>query len=317
MWYNRHMPDDNQNQPREEEKPPVLDYFNSQAMQAANQKAGRWFSTIVITIVCVFGVLLLIAILLPSLGSAGPRANRVKCASNLRQIGQALQLYANDNKCYPQTLYDPTKPLGNGFTGAGVANPFGPGGPAANDPTAAMFLLVKTTDLNVEVFVCPSSNQDKDTFTVNNVTYTYKQRSNFTGPNNLSYSLTNMYPGTAAVKLGYKWDPNVTADFAIGADRNDADPKAFAGVTSASPQTQQRALNSHNHEQDGQNVLYNDGHVEWANSPSVGANKDNIYSSAKVDAAGNQLDPAASAPLWPDPQGPLDTVLVPRKGNGF
>ncbi len=311
------MPDDNLNQPREDEKPKVLDHFNSQAMQAANQKAGRWFSLAAIMIICVLGALFLTGIVPISIGASKERANRVHCASNLRQIGQALQLYANGNKCYPQTTYDPTKPLSNGFTGAGAAIPFGPGGPAANDPTAAMFLLVKTTDMNQEVFVCPSSNQEKDTFTVNNVTYTSMQRSNFTGPNNLSYSFTNMYPGTAAVKLGYQWSPNVTADFAIAADRNDADPKAFVGVTSASPQTQQRPLNSHNHEQDGQNVLYNDGHAEWGQSPWMGVNKDNIYTSAKLDAAGNQLNPAASVPLWPDPQGPLDSVLVPRKGNGF
>ena len=316
MQYNARMPDNDHNPPREDGKPPILDYFNAQAMQKANQKAGRWFSRVAITIICVFGALFLIAGLIPP-RPARERANRVHCASNLRQIGQALALYYIDYKCYPQTLYDPTKPLGNGFTGAGVVDPFGPGGPAVNDPTAAMFLLVKTMQLDVAVFRCPSSNQDKDTFTVNNVTYTSQQRSNFTGPKNLSYSFTNMYPSTAAMKLGYKWSPNVTADFAIAADRNDADPKAFVGVTSASPQSQQRKLNSHNHGQDGQNVLYNDGHVDWVQTPWVGAYKDNIYTSAAVDAAGNQLDPAASTPLWPDPQGDLDTVLVPRKGNGF
>jgi type II secretory pathway pseudopilin PulG len=40
---------------------------------------------------------MLIAALLPSLCRSSETANRVKCASNLRQIGQAIALYARDN----------------------------------------------------------------------------------------------------------------------------------------------------------------------------------------------------------------------------
>jgi prepilin-type processing-associated H-X9-DG protein len=42
-------------------------------------------------------IALQISILLPSLNRAREAANRVKCASNLRQIGLAVQMYANDN----------------------------------------------------------------------------------------------------------------------------------------------------------------------------------------------------------------------------
>ncbi|HYE20390.1 MAG TPA: DUF3352 domain-containing protein [Tepidisphaeraceae bacterium] len=45
------------------------------------------------------------SILLPSLNKARESANRVKCASNLRQIGMGIILYANDNKGkYPPNL---------------------------------------------------------------------------------------------------------------------------------------------------------------------------------------------------------------------
>jgi prepilin-type processing-associated H-X9-DG protein len=47
----------------------------------------------------------MLSILLPSLNRAREMANRVKCASNMRQIGQDLMLYANANRGqYPPDL---------------------------------------------------------------------------------------------------------------------------------------------------------------------------------------------------------------------
>ncbi len=46
--------------------------------------------------IAVMGVL--VSLLLPSLKSARESARRVSCASNIRQVGYALQMYASDNK---------------------------------------------------------------------------------------------------------------------------------------------------------------------------------------------------------------------------
>jgi hypothetical protein len=233
-------------------------------------------------------------------------SRRSRCTSNLKQIGTSMQLYANDNGAFPRTRYDPDKPLGKGFTGARAANAFvGDDAPEVNDPTAALFLLVTTTDMTTQMFVCDRTND---------VPYTWQgSAANFGSAKNLSYSFTNMYPSKQAVERGYKWSPGAPADFAIAADRNDADPAAFNGVTRISSQGQQMAFNSHNHGREGQNVLFNDGHAEWFSNAWCGAEHDNIFTSALLPPTiiGSDLE------KWPEPQHALDTVLVPRKGYGF
>jgi prepilin-type N-terminal cleavage/methylation domain-containing protein/prepilin-type processing-associated H-X9-DG protein len=259
-------------------------------MKRSQRKTGF---TLVELLVVIGIIALLISILLPSLNRARETANRVKCASNLKQIATALALYANENKgLYPRTLASGDGSVVTANTGAAETDPFrGTAGNVVapvgtNNVPAAMFLLLRSQDLSAEVFTCPSSNAEKDEYGGGN--NTAQQRSNFTEvQKNLSFSYTNPYPSTSAVSNGYRLNSGVTPDLAIAADINPgAEAPDTQNVTQASSASQMKEANSNNHDGEGQNVMFGDGHVEFVPTPFVGIAKDNIYT-AKTDATTN------------------------------
>src|SRR3954470_8796424 len=127
-----------------------------------SRKGFTWVELLVVLVV----IVLAISFFLPTRRSTHESSARVGCASNLRQIGQAILLYSNDNRgAYPRTRVSAgpvRKPTWG--TGAPATQPTDPNGPADNDVTAALFMLLRTQDITSEVFMCPSSNAEKDDY---------------------------------------------------------------------------------------------------------------------------------------------------------
>ena len=252
--------------------------------------------------------LLIVALLLALFARAAPKAreaaNRVRCARQLKNLAMSIALYYNENKgAFPRTTYVPDAPL-TAYTGSQALDPFGPGGPAANDVTAGIFLLIRTQDIPSFIFVCPSTD-----FSQWNFNGKYSQYvSNFPGNQNLAYSYANPYPSAQAHQSGYDLSPKTRADFVIAADMNPGGA-IFPTLTPQSPPAQLRGGNSKNHGGDGQNVLYAGWHVEFRQTPFCGANEDCIYTVAGRDSAsasGKTSSTILGSPTWEG-----DSVLLP------
>jgi len=205
----------------------------------------------------------------------------------------------------PKMINDWTAPTEAGAFGMSS----GTGGQATI--TSCFYLLVRFTELPTKQFVCKgdfgSLEMKMNLFDLGTTPegdrYDFPDVWDFAGQTGnsqnyrpgdfCSYSYQDPYPAKAGDKT-YPATATSRPDIPVCADRNPMFDKNadeyFAGlkgnyrrpamdsqVTPPVPYDADKTLNSAAHQRDGQNVLFNDSHVEFAVNPWVGIERDNIY----------------------------------------
>ncbi|MBN2313284.1 MAG: prepilin-type N-terminal cleavage/methylation domain-containing protein [Sedimentisphaerales bacterium] len=278
--------------------------------------------TLVELLVVIAIIALLMGILMPALARVRQIAFRMVCGTNLSGIGKAMLIYSND--------YDDELPRAGGreSTWSGsvsdwtATNRFSAYGLAANGSggqatiSSCFYLLVKYAEVTPKSFICKG---DSGTTEFKPADYGAGERELIdlwdfgTNPyEHCSYSYHmpfGLYALTTASEPG----------LAVAADRNPyiaspaAEAKEFPGSYNPDGDTEAiKAGNATQHQEDGQNVLFLDFHVNFEKRPFCGVDDDNIWTF--WDGGDVRL---GSVPTYgSEPQGRTDSLLVQDAEGG-
>jgi prepilin-type N-terminal cleavage/methylation domain-containing protein/prepilin-type processing-associated H-X9-DG protein len=255
--------------------------------------------TLIELLVVIAIIALLISILLPSLSRARELSKRTVCASNLRGIGQAMYIYAQDD---PGVFPAITEQKDSGimqlfFPQDRTTEPSTTGTPS---PTVDMWTVIRTNNSTPKQFICPSTTDIADIAQDPTAYFDFARLTNVGG--NLSFGYQFQHDKQRPV-IGTASEPI----FPLMADGN---PYIKGGLlaTSLSADRQSAARgNSNNHtNREGQNVLYVDGHVAFEKGPDDGLSgnvaagigskgRDHIYTTHAADVTA-LVDPGNQAP---------------------
>ncbi len=245
-------------------------------------------------VVAIIGML--IAILLPNLAAALERARQTACSANLRSIGQSIKVYSSGNRGrWPTVFDDDSDSWGEqGWDDENTEIADFTDNEDVDDPDdlqpftcnlSCLYILIRKGMSKPGVFLCPSSPlQEED-----RELQVPEDEWSFRDLKHISYSYQN--------QLGGGTTENADADLIVAADMN---PLRGDMVMEDSDRPEDREkqdweLNSPNHDFEGQNCLYTDGHVLFHDKPQVGLGGNNIWVASEYD---RENDPA-----WEEEEG--------------
>jgi prepilin-type processing-associated H-X9-DG protein len=304
--------------------------------QSGGRLAGTGLAVVGMVLPVFSFVVVLGAVMMPALARTRQLAFRMTCGTNLSGLGKAMLIYADDyNGELPRaggrsTQWAATTPdwLGVDRRQAFDLAADDSGGQASI--SSSLYLLVKYAQVTPKSFVCkgdvgttefvpfPDMSLPRD--------FELRDAWDFGPPEDSSKHCSYAYhmpygqfalttsnePGFAVAADRNPWidsPSGVRADFS----RFKPDVHPFAGTTN-----QARNGNAMTHQLDGQNVLFLDGHVEFAKRAFCGVENDNIYTISSSPTAG---DPLGTPPtLGSQPANRKDSLLVndpisPTKGR--
>ena len=256
-------------------------------------------------LVGVLGIAVLsVAFGFPALAQWRHLSQREVCGLNLKGIGISTRIYANENQeKWPSPPFQrqaidnegidylagdhvnepPVEPGEVGYqreVESTTETPADPtGGSTVVSVTRALWLLVRLNYfIDVESFICPSSGdavRDADLLFPEDLYY------DFASYHNISYGYQVPFgPRDTGLREGADNRQVFAADkspYYLNTFEPTFQTGSHQPVTFDDPQGRWHRYNSPNHQGQGQNVLFADSHVSFAEKPAVGVHGDNIY----------------------------------------
>ncbi|MHC5165431.1 MAG: hypothetical protein ACYSOI_08850 [Planctomycetota bacterium] len=242
-------------------------------------------------------IVVLFAIFAPPLGKVKTIAQRVVCGTNLKGLGTAMTVYANDyDDAYPQLPGTGPWSKQLGFNYDLHKSDFD--GTQSDTPrtvTSSLYLLVREADVSPKSFVCPSSWEvEFDGRNPNNLDIVEQWDFGPDPHKHVSYPYHNPYgkfpangKRSAAFAVMADMSPWFKDGDILSANSNKQLPPQIIDYQDESTIRKGNSLlhnardaffgTKHYDTGFGQNVTWADGHTSYEKQPNIGVKYDNIY----------------------------------------
>ena len=262
-------------------------------------------------VIGIFGALA--AVLLPTFKSVFDQGRKTMCGNNLQVLGRGAGTYAANNRGFLPTFRDQltsTSTVGANYT-VGDANT----NDIINDGgnTRQWFRLIKLQFAVADAFACPADTNVATKMTGLSTYSDFPSKLTDKPPTSYSFAVTK-YDDSSGKIVGMRLMNTSPPEVAIVADHNGATAAwAKQGDNWVSqPDNANMTRNSPNHKQDGQNVYFLNGSLQWSNTPLCGSSGDNIWTANDNSSGGSPNEIVDGGYPFNEPNGEThDSYLRP------